>query len=77
MYGLDWIAAVMGILGMYFLSKKNKCGFIIQAIMCLLWVAVGVLTGIQGLIVSSVIFFFLNIGCYYKWCKNEKNPDRN
>jgi len=69
---LDWIAAFFGFLGMYFLSTKNKYGFICHTVMSILWAIVGFQTEAYGLVVSSVVFIFLNIGCFWKWKKSEQ-----
>jgi len=74
---LDWIAVILGIIGMYLLSQKNKYGFIIHAIMCFLWSIVGYDTGIYGLLSSSIIFFILNILCFLRWKKDEKDRLKN
>ena len=69
---IDWLAAFVGFFGMYLLSKKNKYGFIAHSVMSLLWAIVGLQTGAYGLLLSSVVFFFLNLGCFWKWWKGEK-----
>ena len=68
---LDWVAAAFGFIGMYFLGKKNKYGFICHTIMSVLWAIVGIQTGAYGLLLSSVVFVFLNLGCFWKWKKSE------
>lgn len=69
---LDWAAAATGFIGMYFLSKKNKYGFIFHAVTSILWIFVGIKTGAYGLAIGSGVYVFLNLGCFWKWKKSER-----
>ena len=48
-YGIDWLATVCGLTGVFLLGNKNKYGFLIFMMASASWVMIG-----------SSIFFFMH-----------------
>ncbi len=57
-YGVDWLAKVCGLAGVYLLGNKNKIGFLVFMVASLSWVTFGILTGSVAMI-SAAQFSFL------------------
>jgi len=66
-YGIDWVATVAGLTGVYLIGNKNKFGFLIMMIASLSWMAVGFLIGSLALILGSAVFFSLHLRGWIKW----------
>lgn len=66
-YGIDWLATVCGLTGVYLLGNKNKLGFLVLMTASLSWLTVGVLIGSSALIVGSSIFFILHLRGWLNW----------
>ena len=71
-YGTDWLAAVTLLLFTYFMSNKNKLGFIFGVISGLSWIAFGFISESMATIIANTIFVFLNIRGLLKWKKNSR-----
>ena len=68
-YGIDWVATICGLSGVYLLGNKNKFGFILFMIASLSWATFGVLTGSVAMAVGSLIFFCLHLRGWLSWSK--------
>lgn len=66
-YGVDWIATVAGLTGVYLIGSKNKFGFLIMMVASLSWMAVGFMIGSLALILGSTVFFSLHVRGWLKW----------
>lgn len=71
-YGLDWIAFLTGITGMYLLSEKNKLGFIFQSISVFCSLVVASIALQYGFIVSNTVTFIIVIYGYFNWETQDK-----
>jgi nicotinamide riboside transporter PnuC len=71
-YGIDWLATVCGLSGVYLLGNKNKVGFILFMIGSLSWAVVGFLIASIAMTVGSLIFFALHLRGFLSWRKTEK-----
>ncbi len=71
-YGIDWLATVCGLTGVYLLGNKNKTGFLVFMLASLSWIAVGVLIGSFAIIIGSSIFFMMHLRGWFNWGKKEK-----
>ena len=71
-YGIDWLATVCGLTGVYLIGSKNRYGFLVMMIASLSWMTVGFLIGSLALIVASVIFFALHGRGWLNWRRDEK-----
>ena len=72
MFGLDWIAAVIALLGVYIIGRKNKYGFLICMVSGAIWCIVAVLTGVYGLLLEVLPLFAMNLFNFNKWRKEDK-----
>ena len=71
-YGIDWLATVCGLTGVYLLGNKNKTGFLVFMLASLSWIAVGVLIGSFAIIIGSSIFFMMHLRGWFNWSKETK-----
>jgi len=71
-YGIDWLATVCGLTGVYLLGNKNKTGFLVFMLASLSWIAVGVLIGSFAIIIGSSIFFIMHLRGWFNWSKEKK-----
>ncbi|MGE3465754.1 MAG: nicotinamide mononucleotide transporter [Pyrinomonadaceae bacterium] len=74
-YGIDWLATVAGLSGVYMLGNKNRIGFLVMMVASLSWMTVGFLIGSIALILGSVVFFSLHVRGYLSWRRSEKKVD--
>lgn len=70
-YGIDWLATVCGLTGVYLIGSKKKIGFLIMMIASLSWLTVGVFVESLALIVGSAVFFCLHVRGWFNWRKKE------
>jgi hypothetical protein len=71
-YGVDWIATVCGLLGVYLLGNKSKFGFVLFMTASLGWVTFGALTKSFPVVVGSTIFFMMHLRGFLKWNREAK-----
>jgi len=71
-YGIDWLAIVCGLTGVYLLGNKNKIGFLVFMAASLSWIAVGVLIGSFAIIIGSSIFFMMHVRGWFNWSRSER-----
>ncbi len=70
-FGIDWLATVAGLTGVYLIGSKKRIGFLIMMIASLSWLTVGFMIQSFALIVGSVVFFSLHVRGWLKW-RNEQ-----
>ena len=73
-FGIDWLATVCGLTGVYLIGSKKKVGFLIMMVASLSWLTVGFMIQSFALIVGSAIFFMLHVRGWLKW-RNEARAD--
>ena len=71
-YGIDWLATVCGLTGVYLLGNKNKNGFLVFMLASLSWIAVGVFIGSFAIIIGSSIFFMMHLRGWFNWSKDNQ-----
>jgi len=71
-FGIDWLATVCGLTGVYLIGSKNHYGFLIMMIASLSWMSVGFMIGSSALIVGSAIFFGLHVRGWMKWRRDSR-----
>ena len=59
----------LALLGVYFVGNKNRIGFPLLMLCCILWGIVAVRSEIWGLLIETTCLFFLNFRAYIKWGK--------
>jgi nicotinamide riboside transporter PnuC len=67
LYGIDWLATICGLTGVYLLGSRKRYGFIVMMAASTSWFMVGVLIGSLPLMLGSVVFFFLHVRGWFKW----------
>ena len=72
-YGIDWLATVCGLTGVYLLGNKSKLGFIAFMVASLSWAVFGVITGSIAMTVGSMIFFTMHLRGFLAWRRDEQN----
>lgn len=70
-YGIDWLATVCGLTGVYLLGNKNKFGFILFMMASLSWATLGILTGSIAMSIGSFIFFCMHLRGWLNWSKGK------
>jgi len=71
-YGIDWMATVFGLSGVYLLGSRNKLGFILFMAASLSWVTFGVMTHSVAVIIGSSIFFIMHLRGFINWFREER-----
>lgn len=75
-YGADWVGMAGNLLGIWYMSKQRKRGFLYGSIGCVGWLVFGVLTESAPSVVSNLIYIGMNVRGWRKWDKNPpKNPE--
>ena len=74
-YGIDWLATVCGLTGVFLLGNKNKYGFLVFMLASASWVTFGVITGSLAVILGSTTFLFLHLRGWLRWRREEKGFD--
>lgn len=69
-FGIDWLATVCGLTGVYLLGSKNRYGFLILMVASLSWLTVGVMIQSFALGIGSVVFFAMHLRGWINWGKS-------
>jgi len=67
LYGIDWIATICGLAGVYLIGSKNRLGFLVMLVASTSWFMVGVLIGSLPLMLGSIVFFCLHVRGWRNW----------
>ena len=70
-YGIDWGALLFGLMGCYFITRKNRTGFIFSTLGCICGLIVAFMSGQYGFIVYNIILIVMMARGYRAW--NGKN----
>ena len=71
-FGIDWLATVCGLTGVYLIGSKNRYGFLIMMLASLSWMTVGFMIGSLALIIGSAVFFALHVRGWLKWRRDKE-----
>ncbi len=71
-YGIDWLATVCGLTGVYLLGNKSKIGFLLFMVASSSWAVFGVMTGSIAMTIGSTIFFSMHLRGYLAWRRDER-----
>lgn len=71
-YGVDWLATVCGLTGVYLLGNKSKIGFLLFMVASSSWAVFGVMTGSIAMTIGSTIFFSMHLRGYLAWRRDER-----
>jgi hypothetical protein len=67
LYGIDWLATICGLTGVYLIGSKNRFGFLIMMVASSSWFTVGAIIGSLPLMLGSVVFFCLHVRGWRNW----------
>lgn len=68
-YGIDWLATICGLAGVYLIGSKNRFGFLIMMVASLSWLTVGIFIRSLPLMLGSCVFFCLHMRGWRNWRK--------
>ena len=71
-YGIDWLATIAGLTGVYLIGSKNRYGFLVMMLASLSWMTVGFLIGSLALILGSTVFFGLHVRGWINWRRDAR-----
>jgi len=69
-YGLDWLAFISGISGMYLVTKKHRAGFGLSALSSLSGFAVAAISLQFGYVFYNILLITLMVKGYREWAHN-------
>ena len=64
---MDYVAAILGLIGIWIVGNKNRNGFLLLMSCCFLWGMVAIQAKVYGLMVETVPLFFINLMAYMRW----------
>jgi hypothetical protein len=69
---MDWVAAVLGISGMFILGhNKHWVGFVVSTMSSCVWFYIGMTHSLPGLVFSASGFILAQAWGVYKWRKDD------
>lgn len=71
----SWSLALIGVTGLYLVTRRNWRGYLIGVLVQLLWIAYAIITRQWGFIVSALVYGFVNSLGLYGWRKEEKEKE--
>lgn len=66
-YGIDWLAFVSGLIGMYLISERNRWGFLMNFVACCSGFYVALLSLQFGFVFYNFVLVFLMIRGFKNW----------
>jgi len=66
-YGIDWLATLCGLTGVYLIGSRNRFGFLVMMLASTSWFTVGILIGSLPLMLGSIVFFCLHVRGWRNW----------
>jgi len=70
-YGLDWLASLSGLLGLYLVTEKKPVGFLITAASVVVAAGVSLWADQYGFLISNLVTFFLALRGYVRWKREQ------
>lgn len=67
---IDFVAAGLELSGLYTVGNKRRTGFLLNIAGDIVWIYVGVVAGLYGLISIAGVALVLNVRNYLKWRKD-------
>jgi len=72
-YGFDWLALIIGVVGIWKLGSKKRSGFIFYMLAAVCGFVFSVLANSVAYMVVNVITFSLQLRGYLKWRKDDED----
>jgi len=66
-YGLDWITMLFGVMGAYFITKKDKRGITLNFLSCCSSFVLAIICHQYGYIIYNLIFAAMMARAYSNW----------
>lgn len=66
-YGMDWVAFICGLTGMYLISERNRWGFLLNFIACVAGFSVAMISMQFGFVFYNFVLVFLMIRGFKNW----------
>lgn len=73
-YGLDWLAFISGLSGMYLITRKSRWGFILSAICCMCGFAVAFIGHQFGFLPYNFLLMLIMVKGFFKWGREHRIP---
>ncbi|MBN8522072.1 MAG: nicotinamide mononucleotide transporter [Alphaproteobacteria bacterium] len=73
-YGLDWLTLLLGVSGLYLVTKKKKIGFLVSICSCCCGLFVAIVSKQYGFIVHNLVLISIMLRGYFIW-KYEETTD--
>ncbi len=71
-FGIDLLATALVLLGVYFLSEKQRKGFLIGSIGNVLWIIYGIWTASAGLVIVNTVITVMYVRGYLNWGRDSE-----
>ncbi len=71
-YGIDWVATVMTIIGLYLLGNKRHGGFLVMVAANIIWGMLAIKISSVAMVVANSIIIVMNLRGYKKWANEHK-----
>ena len=68
-YGIDYVAALCAIVGMFYIGNKNRAGFVLYMLATSFGIVFAILAKSPPLVVTNTIIFSMNLRNFLKWKK--------
>lgn len=69
-WGVDWLAIVATVAGMWLLGGERRMGFVVYGVGAAAWVATGILAESWAMILGNAAFIVVNARGYLRWGKS-------
>ncbi len=70
-YGLDWLALLCGVIGMYLITLKSRIGFLFSGLSCMSGFAVAMISLQFGFVAYNIILLSMMTKGYIEWGRDE------
>jgi nicotinamide riboside transporter PnuC len=65
---MSWIAGIFELFGVWLVGNRNRLGFLLNIVGCILWCIIAVyVPGARGILLVAIPAIFINIINYFKW----------
>ena len=70
---VEYAAVILVVLGVWHIGRMSILGQYLMAASQILWIAVGVASGLRGLTLQSLVLFVLTLRAIYLWKRGVNN----
>lgn len=69
----QYVAVTLVVIGVWHIGRMNILGQYLMAASQILWIVVGVASGLKGLTLQSLVLFVLTLRAIYLWKKRNQH----